>query len=191
MSTYRPPCKASYGITIGGSQDARDTWSQHVDDTQVCLSYACTLIHFPCRPSSLSLTALIKAGSAKVLVTLHLLVLLSCPYHLLIAKEALHKILAEAEDVPLLVLANKRDVGETLSDSDISEGLELSSLKPSRPWAIKGISGIVGIVSYPTFRLHANKALPGDGISDALDFLCTACSTNAKQQKPLNKLRVL
>ena len=61
------------------------------------------------------------------------------------AKEELNKMLAEEElnNQPLLVMANKQDIKESLSCNDIVDLLGLKDIK-NRQWLVQGTSGVTG-----------------------------------------------
>jgi ADP-ribosylation factor protein 1 len=71
------------------------------------------------------------------------------------AKVELHRMLAEDElrDAALLVMANKQDLSQALSVSEITDKLQLNRLK-NRQWYIQGTS-----------------ARSGDGLYEGLDWL--------------------
>ena len=75
-----------------------------------------------------------------------------------IAREELHAMLMEEElkSAALLVMANKQDLEDTLTEAQISDALGLPSLK-DRQWAI--------------FR---TSALKGTGLVEGLDWLAGA-----------------
>ena len=72
-----------------------------------------------------------------------------------VVKQELHGVLNEEElaDAPLLVLANKQDLPNSISEGQISAELELPALK-GRPWAI--------------FR---TSVLKNEGVDDAMQWL--------------------
>jgi ADP-ribosylation factor protein 1 len=61
------------------------------------------------------------------------------------SKSELQQLLSRDEfrDTPLLVFANKQDLPEAMSISDLSESLDLPSLR-NRTWLIQGSSAILG-----------------------------------------------
>ena len=72
-----------------------------------------------------------------------------------LAKEELQHMLAEDEmnNVVVLVLANKQDMPDAMSPSEVAEGLALPSLK-GRKW-----------------HIHGCCAISGDGLHEGLDWL--------------------
>ena len=78
------------------------------------------------------------------------------------AKEELHKALKEQEleNVKVLVLANKQDLPQAMPSAEVAEKLHLSSIK-GKPWYIQPCS-----------------AVSGDGLSEGLDWLSNAISSN-------------
>eukprot|EP00850_Spirogloea_muscicola_P000625 SM000002S05705 [mRNA] locus=s2:1771629:1773299:+ [translate_table: standard] len=80
------------------------------------------------------------------------------------AKEEFHSILQEEElrDAVVLVYANKQDLPGALSDSEVTEALELHKIR-SRQWAI--------------FKTSAVK---GDGLFEGLDWLSDALKSRGR-----------
>ncbi len=81
-----------------------------------------------------------------------------------IAREELHKMLAEEElkDTVLLVLANKQDI-KVMSLEEIVSGLDLQSIR-GRDWQIQGCSAITGL-----------------GITDGLNWLHSKLKNKTKK----------
>ena len=59
----------------------------------------------------------------------------------------------ELRDVPLLVFANKQDIGGAMKPEDVSEVLGLAGQEKSRRWSVRG-----------------SCATKGDGLEDGLDW---------------------
>eukprot|EP01100_Stratorugosa_tubuloviscum_P011920 TRINITY_DN543_c0_g1_i1.p1 TRINITY_DN543_c0_g1~~TRINITY_DN543_c0_g1_i1.p1 ORF type:complete len:179 (+),score=63.94 TRINITY_DN543_c0_g1_i1:114-650(+) len=80
------------------------------------------------------------------------------PDRLTICKEELHNLFMEEElkNASLLVLANKQDLPGALSDSQISEGLKLTSLR-NRNWSI-----------------FKTSVVQGSGLMESLEWLVNA-----------------
>ena len=78
------------------------------------------------------------------------------------AKSELHQLLSRDEfrDTPLLVFANKQDLSEAMSNSALSESLDLPSIR-NRAWLIQSSSAILG-----------------QGLQEGFTWLCRTFSNN-------------
>jgi len=83
------------------------------------------------------------------------------------AKEELHKVLneSELEVVPLLVFANKQDSPKALTVAEVTDRMNLSSVK-NRRW-----------------KVQAASMLTGDGLYDGMDWFAQAVKEHTKSRK--------
>lgn len=59
----------------------------------------------------------------------------------------------ELRGVPLLVFANKQDIGGALKEEEVSEALGLAGAEKGRPWSVRG-----------------SCATKGEGLEEGLDW---------------------
>ncbi|KAL8562991.1 ADP-ribosylation factor protein 3 [Nucella lapillus] len=79
----------------------------------------------------------------------------------------LHELLEEDKlaGVPVLIFANKQDLFSSAKAADISEGLNLGSIR-DREWQIQACS-----------------ALSGEGVKDGLEWMARHCNTKSTKKK--------
>lgn len=83
-----------------------------------------------------------------------------------VARDELHKMLAEdsLRNTKVLVYANKQDMPNALSVTDLTNGLELHKASRSQEWYVQGCSATNG----------------GQGLYEGLDWLATALKKSKK-----------